>query len=121
MSDARPDVIVDFVFDQGLLYITVVNIGEAPAYGISVTFDREIKGLGGSKLISGMPLFRRIEFMPPQKRITTFLDTSASYFAHDQPLQIETTIRFADRQGKHFSNLIKHNLEIYRDIGFIRR
>jgi hypothetical protein len=119
MSKNSPDVIVDFTFEQGLLHIAVVNIGEAPAYSISVTFDREIKGVGGRKRVSAMPLFRRIEFMPPGKNITTFLDTSASYFAGSQPLQIKTTINFSDREDKKYSNVIKHNLDIYRDIGYI--
>ena len=119
-SDAKPDVIVDFIFEQGSLFIAVINIGDAPAYGTSVTFNKEIRGVGGSKLISGMSLFRRIEFMPPRKRISTFLDTSASYFGGGQPSEIETTITFSDRQGNSYRNQIKHNLNIYRDIGYIR-
>lgn len=120
MSNGEPDVIVDFIFEQGLFFIAIANIGEAPAYSVSVNFSHEIKGVDGSKMVSSMPLFNRIEFMPPQKTITTFLDTSASYFAHNQPLQIETIISFSDRLGKQYSNVIKHNLNIYRDIGYIR-
>lgn len=116
----KPNVIVDFIFEQGLLFITLRNIGQAPAYGVSVKFDREIWGVGGSKLISGMPLFRRVEFIPPQKKITTFLDTSASYFKREQPLEIETDITFKDRRGSRYQNRIKHNLDIYRDIGYIQ-
>lgn len=119
-SDAKPDVIVDFIFEQGTLFIAVINIGDAPAYGISVTFNKEIRGVGGSKLISGMPLFRRIEFMPPEKNISTFLDTSASYFSGGQPPEVETAITFSDRQGNSYRNQIKHNLNIYRDIGYIQ-
>lgn len=116
----KPNVIVDFIFEQGLLFIALSNIGQAPAYGVSVKFDREIWGVGGSKLISGMSLFRRVEFIPPQKKITTFLDTSASYFKREQPLEIETDITFKDRRGSHYRNRIKHNLDIYRDIGYIQ-
>ena len=116
----KPNVIVDFTFEQGLLFIALSNIGQAPAYDVSVAFDHEIWGVGGSKLISGMPLFSRVEFMPPQKKITTFLDTSASYFKREQPLEIETDITFKDRRGSRYRNRIKHNLDIYRDIGYIR-
>ena len=116
----KPNVIVDFVFEEGLLFIALSNIGQAPAYNVSVAFNREIWGVGGSKLISGMPLFSRVEFMPPQKKITTFLDTSDSYFKREQPLEIETDITFKDRRGSRYRNRIKHNLDIYRDIGYIR-
>ncbi len=62
-----------------------------------------------------------IEFMPPGKQITTFLDTSASYFKRKQPTEIEAHIVFYDRDGGMHINDIKHNLEIYRDIGYIQR
>jgi hypothetical protein len=120
LGKEKPNVIVDFIFEEGLLFIALSNIGQAPAYNVSVAFNHEIWGVGGSKLISEMPLFSRIEFMPPKKKITTFLDTSASYFKHDQPLEIETDITFKDRRGSRYMNRIKHNLDIYRDIGYIR-
>ncbi len=120
MVDERiPDVVVDFIFENGLFHIAIINIGDASAYAVSVNFNREIKGLAGSKLISKMALFQNIEFMPPQKKIATFLDTSTSYFKQQQPTDIETTIKFTDRQGKSYKNVIKHNLNIYRDIGYI--
>ena len=115
-----PDVIVDFIFDQGLLFIKVSNIGGRPAYKSSVTFDQQLWGVEGDKLISEIALFRLIEFMPPGKQITTFLDTSASYFKREQPTEIEAHIVFHDRDGRMHINDIKHNLEIYRDIGFIQ-
>jgi hypothetical protein len=119
MGDSIPDVIVDFVFDQGLLHIALANIGDAPAYAVSVTFDPEVFGFGGSKSVSSMPLFRQTEFMPPHKEIRAFLDTSASYFTGKQPVKIRTTIKFSDRAGKKYSNEINHNLDIYRDIGYV--
>ena len=33
----RPEVIVDFVFDDGLLFVSVENIGEKPAREVTVT------------------------------------------------------------------------------------
>ena len=117
----EPDVIVDFGFDRGLLFITVSNIGVVPAYGISVAFDQEIWGVEGRKLISEMPLFKAVEFMPPQKHITTVLDTSASYFGRGQPTKIETLIAFRDRRGRRYANRIRHDLEIYRDLGYVER
>ncbi len=120
MADERvPDVIVDFIFENGIFHIAVINIGDAPAYNVAVSFNHEISGLGGSKVISKMPLFQQIQFMPPQKRISTLLDTAASYFNRQQPTDIETTVRFSDGNGKVYTNVIKHNLNIYRDIGYV--
>ena len=114
-----PDVIVDFVFERGLFYIVLANIGGAPACDISVAFDTKIAGLGGTKLISAMPLFQLTPFLPPGKEIRSFLDSSASYFSSKQPRKIKATIGFSDRAGKKYSNVCKHDLGIYEDVGYI--
>ncbi len=120
MTDERvPDVILDFVFENGLFHIALINIGDAPAYKTSVTFNRELKGLGGKKIVSTMALFQNVEFMPPGKKIATLLDTASSYFKQQLPTDIIATVKFFDRTGKPCSNIIKHNLNIYRDIGYI--
>ena len=62
----KPEVIVDFIFDDGLLYIAVKNIGALPAYKVSTRFDKEIIGVAGEKKISDLALFKCIEFLPPQ-------------------------------------------------------
>ncbi|PYS43550.1 MAG: hypothetical protein DMF71_06835, partial [Acidobacteria bacterium] len=63
---SEPDVIVDFVFDDGLLFIAISNLSDKPAYKVSITFDQEIHGLDG-KDICALPLFRNIEFLAPHK------------------------------------------------------
>src|SRR5260370_37340733 len=75
-----PGVIVDFIFDEGLFFIAISNVSDQPAYRVSVKFDCRIYGLGG-KDICALPLFRNIEFLAPHKTITTFLDSSGSYFS----------------------------------------
>ena len=51
----KPVVIVDFIFDRGLLYIAVKNIGAQPAFKVSTQFDQEIMGVAGEKKISDLP------------------------------------------------------------------
>lgn len=117
----QPEVIVDFIFDDGLLFIAIKNIGDAPARDVSVAFDKKFSGVEGTKNISALPLFRNISFLAPQKEITTFLDTSASYFARRQPAKIRATISFKDGSGAARKTVVKHDLEIYREIGYVRR
>ena len=116
----QPVVIVDFIFDQGLFFIAVKNIGAQPAFKVSTQFDQEIMGVAGEKKISGLALFKCIEFLPPQKEIKTFLDSSASYFSRSEPVMISTRISYEDARQKRYVNKIDHNLEIYREIGYIR-
>lgn len=116
----RPEVIVDFIFNDGLLYIAVKNIGLRPAYKVATQFDQEIRGVAGEKNISDLALFKCIEFLPPQKEIRTFLDSSASYFERNEPVMISTRISYQDSRKRRYVNKIDHNLEIYKDIGYIQ-
>ncbi len=116
----KPEVIVDFVFDDGLFYIGVKNIGALPAYKVSIQFDKEFRGVGGEKNISDLPLFKSIEFLPPQKEIRTFLDSSVAYFDRNEPVRLSARISYQDSRKKRYVDQIDHNLEIYKDIGYIR-
>lgn len=120
-NSCKPEVIVDFIFDNGLFFISIRNIGDKPAFKVSIEFNKKIFGVEGSKEISALPLFRNIEFLPPQKEILTFLDTSASYFRRREPTKIAARISYEDSRGKKYSTTIKHDLEIYREIGYIHR
>lgn len=74
-----PHVILDVVFEDGLLFLSLRNIGARPAVQVSVRFDRPIVGLEGEREISALPLFTNLEFLAPGREIRTFLDRSASY------------------------------------------
>lgn len=114
-----PDVIVDFIFEKGVFYITLSNIGNTPACDINVAFDTAVKGLNGTKSIPGMALFQMTPFLAPGREIRVFLDTSSSYFNGNQPRKIKATVNFSDRGGKKYTNVCKHDLGIYLDIGYV--
>ena len=116
-----PDVILDFIFDDGLLFIAVQNIGDKPAYKVAVQFDKPFRGVEGTRAVSELPLFRNIEFLAPWKDIVTFLDTSASYFRRGEPTRITATVSYRDAQGRKHAAAITHDLEIYRGIGYVRK
>lgn len=120
-NSPKPEVIVDFIFDNGLLFISISNIGDKPAFRVSIKFDKKIFGVEGSKEISALPLFQNIEFLPPQKEILTFLDTSCTYFRREEPTKISAQISYQDHREKKYTTTINHNLEIYKEIGYIRR
>jgi hypothetical protein len=116
-----PAVIVDFVFDEGLFFISVRNIGAQPAYKVSTKFDHKILGLGGAREISALPLFRNIEFLAPGREIRAFLDSSESYFARKQPTKITTEVLYRDSDGEKHKVSILHDLDIYRELPFISK
>ena len=115
----RPEVIVEFLFDRGLLSISVNNIGDRPALNVSVKFSEPILGLAGTKDISELALFKNIEFLGPGREITTFLDRSSSYFGRKQPTRILARVSYTDPEKQAYEQTIKHDLEIYRDLAFV--
>jgi len=119
VEEREPDVIVDFVFDHGLLYATVANIGERPALKVSCRFEPAFHGLGGTVEISRLPLFRNIEYLAPSKEIRALVDTSAAYFARREPTKLEVTVTYRDESGTRRGATIRHDLGIYRDLAYV--
>ena len=115
----RPEVIVEFLFDRGLLFISVNNIGERAAVNVSVKFDQKFTGLGGSKEISKLALFRSLQFLGPQREIVTFLDSSASYFRRQQPVNISARISYQDAESRQYEEAVRHNLEVFRELVYL--
>jgi len=113
----RPYVIVDFVFEQGLFSIAIENIGDRPAVGLSIAFDKTFHGAGG-QVIPTMAIFEGIPFLAPRRRITTLLDSSAAYYARHEPTDITVTVTYSDSSGAAFKDAMRHDLAIYRDVRY---
>ena len=113
------EVILDIVFDHGLLFLVVANLGDRPAHTVRIKFDRPFAGLGGAKKMHRLALFRKLEFLAPRKSIKVFLDRSASYFGRDEPTQLTAAISWHTPEGARRSTTIHHDLEIYRDLAYI--
>lgn len=123
MSSAQlpaADVVLDLVFDQGLFFLELVNLGTAPALDVSCEFDPQLIGIDGRE-ISSLPLFRNVPFLMAGRRIGTLLDTSVAYFASGQPTEIAVTVTYHDRDRTPRKTTIQHDLEIYRDLAYVER
>jgi hypothetical protein len=86
---------------------------------VSIKFDKEIAGVEGEKKIFDMKIFDCIEFLSPHKKIRIFVDTFVLYLLRKQPLIIEATIIYSNKNNKEFQNVIKHDLSIYKDFHHI--
>jgi len=116
-----PEVILDVVFERGLLFLVVSNIGDRPAHAVRVKFEQPLSGLGGTKRIDRLALFRKLEFLAPRKSVEVFLDRSDAWFARGEPSQLAAAIAWRTPEGERRSATVRHDLEIYRDLGYIER
>jgi hypothetical protein len=118
-AEAESDVIVDFVFEDGLLYVVVANVGDRPALQVSFKFGTAFRGLGGSVEMTRLPLLRAIPFLAPRKEIRTLLDSAADYFARGEPTKITVTVSYRAPDGTSRKAAITHDLAIYRDLAYV--
>ncbi|MGE0464350.1 MAG: hypothetical protein AB7Q16_23530, partial [Vicinamibacterales bacterium] len=116
VAAARPDVIVDFSVERGLLFVSLRNIGAASAYKVVTRFDQRFRGLGGTRDISALALFRALPFMPPGKQFTQLVDPLAVYLQRGEPTRLTATITYTGRDGHGYSETVPHDLEVYREL-----
>jgi len=114
-SGKNPDIIVDFEYNDGMLFIVIENIGDDPAYDASVRFNKKILGMQKTKNISSLRIFKLLKFLPPGKKIKMFVDLFQFYLTSKQPMQIKTIIFFRNKLKQTFQNSIQHDLSIYKD------
>jgi hypothetical protein len=114
----RPEIILDFEFEDGALFILLRNIGERPACQVRTTFEPPICGLGGRQKLAELPLFREVTFFAPGKQIKHLLDSSALYFSRGEPTRVKAHITYSDDKDREFKTVIHHDLEIYRSLAY---
>lgn len=108
-----PDVIVDVVCEDDILFACLQNIGDGPAHHISVAFDPEVPVLRDTTHLSDLSLFQHLSFLPPGKEIRTPMSPVRDYFDREAPIQFTTEIRFQTDSGDALSRSIDHDLRIY--------
>jgi len=99
--------------------VSLKNIGAQSAYHVCTSFDQPLRGIGGQKCISDLQLFRCVEFVPPGKEFTQLIDPVATWFKLDCARRYTIDISYRDREGQEFQERIIHDLDIYRDLGYI--
>jgi hypothetical protein len=121
MSAAEPqplDVLLDVVFERGLLFLELRNLGREPALEVNCAFDPPLRGLGGTRDVSELPLFRHVTVLAPGREIRTLLDTSAAWFARGEPTSVSVTVSWSTPAGERRSAELVHDLSIYRDLAY---
>jgi hypothetical protein len=116
----RPEVIVDVVFEDGLFFLSVANIGDRPALDVQTTFNRKLVGLGGTKDVAALPLFANIPFLAPGKEIRTLLDSAPSWFARTRSTALTARVTYRDDAKEEYKGTMTHDLEIYRELAYQR-
>ena len=120
MDVAAPDdgVVVDVIFDGGVLYLELANLADRPALNVSCTFEPSLVDLEGRD-VSKLPLFRHVEFLGPRRRIRTLLDSHAGYFARKAATRVSVVVAYERPKGERHVTEVAHDLEIFRELAYL--
>jgi hypothetical protein len=111
-------VVVDVVFENGLLHVELANLSDRPALNVACRFDPPLVDLQG-RYLAKLPLFLRVEFLGPRRQIRTLLDSAAAYFARDGATRVTVVTEYERPEEAKRSTTVTHDLEIYRDLAYL--
>lgn len=110
-------VVVDIVFEAGLIYLELTNLSDRPALNVRCRFDPAPVDLQGRD-VSQLPLFRHVEFLGPRRAIRTLLDSSAGYFARKSAPRVTVAVEYERPGEQSRTTEVAHDLAIFRDLAF---
>ncbi len=121
MAEGRtnePGVILDVVFEEGLLFFELSNRASIPVTDVAVKFDRPVMAPDGVTDLTKLRLFRKMPFLAPDKAIRVFADSAAGYFARKQPNIIRVVLTWK-QGGKALTTTITHDLRVYGGLPYV--
>jgi hypothetical protein len=112
---AAADVVLDTRVDQGALYFVLACSGPGAAHAVRARFSRTIRDLAGQR-VNDNPLFSRLEFLAPGRRIDFFVDALAGYLKRRQPMRFEVRLDWRTDDGQAGRRTLTHDLTAWTQL-----
>ena len=112
---SESDVILDVEIEAGTLHFVLASIGRAPVHALRVRLSRRVRDLAGLR-VDENPLFTRLEFLGPGRRVRLFIDTLEGYVRRRQPLAFEARLEWLDDAGERHRRSIQHDLAAWTQL-----
>jgi hypothetical protein len=108
-------VIVDVVFEDGVLYLELANLSDRPALSVTCTFEPTLVDAAGRD-VSKLRLFRKMPFLGPERRVRTLLDSVAGWSG---PGRTTASVKYKRPGDRQFATTtVTHDLAVYREIAY---
>jgi hypothetical protein len=111
-------VVVEVVFEAGVLYLELANLSDRPALNVSCKFDPPLIDVQGRD-VSKLPLFKRVEFLGPRRQIRTLLDSTAGYFGRKGARRVTVVSEYERPEEPRRTTAVTHDLEIFRELAYL--
>jgi hypothetical protein len=114
---ADDGVVVDVVFEDGVLYLELANLAERPALNVECSFDPTLVDVQGRD-VSELRVFRCVEFLGPRRRVRTLLDSVTGYFGRKGPARVAVTVEYERPGSARTARTVTHDLELYGELAY---
>jgi len=111
-----PVVLLDLDYTDAAFELVLINIGNDPVFDVGVSFSRELIGIGGSKAITNLPLWKHLHLLRPGKAIRVFFDSGPNVFRSGLPEPFSATVAWHSFDGERHTATYKHDFNAYRDM-----
>ncbi len=114
---ADDGVVVDVIFEDGVLYLELANLADRPALNVACSFDPPLVDAQGRD-VSELGLFRHVAFLGPRRRVRTLLDSLPCYFGRERATSVAVTVEYERPEGLRRATKLTHDLELYRELAY---
>jgi hypothetical protein len=114
---ADDGVVVDVLYEDGVLYLELANLADRPALNVACSFDPPLVDVQGRD-VSELRVFRRVEFLGPQRRLRTLLDSVAGHFGRDGAAQVAITVEYERPGSARTATRVTHDLQLYGELAY---
>ncbi len=109
------DVIFDVEIDRGALHFVLANIGSMPAHAVRVKLDRPVRDLADQQ-VDHNPLYTRLEFLGPGRRVRLLVDVLSEYERRRQPMKFGVALQWTDDTGHTRKRTLVHDLTAWTQL-----
>ena len=107
--------IVDFVPDNGNMFIIIHNEVDIGMRDITISFNQELKGAKG-RVLNGLNIFENLSFLAAGREIEIFAGRVDHFLESLKNERVIVTVTLQLPGKKKFQYSIKHDLSIYTDL-----
>jgi hypothetical protein len=110
-------VVVDVVFEEGILHLELANLADRPALNVACTFDVPLLDVEGRD-VAKLRLFGHVDFLGPGRRIRTLLDSVAGHFARNGAPRFTAVVAYERAGQPRRETKVTHDLELYGELAY---
>jgi hypothetical protein len=113
----QAQVVLDVEVADGCMHLVLANCGDAVATDVSVKFSRKLRGLGGTVVISELPLFKQMGVLRPGRELRVLWDAAPSIVRGKEAAPFSATVSWTEpgsASRARNSATYRHDPSIYR-------